>query len=156
MLQLSDNDGRSAGFLYASLVTHVFTASSTALDKSPFLPPNFSMALNRRFFSRSSGISTQIRPISTPRHFLCFFNSCARFARVRYLANKQMVLCLKLLLSLLSSLINPLAYPCSMIYAYPLISVSIEALNNLIVLSFKRLSHRLQRLFPLARTGKGW
>ena len=50
----------------SSLATHVCMASSTALVRSPFLPPNRSMVLNLSSFSNSSGISTYIWPISTP------------------------------------------------------------------------------------------
>jgi len=49
---------------YSIFSTQVFTASSTALDRSPFLPPNLSMVLSLSFFSSSSGMSTPIRPIS--------------------------------------------------------------------------------------------
>ena len=52
--------------VYSSLAIHVLTASSIALDKSPFLPPNFSIVLNLSSFSNLSGISTYICPISTP------------------------------------------------------------------------------------------
>ena len=45
--------------VYFSLSTHVLTASSTALDRSPFLPLNLSMVLNLSFFSNSSESSTR-------------------------------------------------------------------------------------------------
>lgn len=55
--------------IHFSLVTHIFTASSTALDRSPFFPPNLSITFNLSFFSSSSGMSTQIRPISITKLF---------------------------------------------------------------------------------------
>jgi len=60
---------RSCLLIYFYLATHVSTASSTALDRSPFLPPNLSIVLNLSFFSRSSDSSTLIRPISTTNFF---------------------------------------------------------------------------------------
>ena len=60
---------------YLARATHVLTDSSTALDRSPFLPPNLSIVLNLSFFSSSSGSSTEIRPILITdllRVFPCF------------------------------------------------------------------------------------
>ena len=48
---------------YSFLAIHVLIASLTALDKSPFFPPNLSIVLNLSCFSSSSEISTHIRPI---------------------------------------------------------------------------------------------
>jgi hypothetical protein len=64
----AEKERRGARSCYASissLATHVLTASSTALDRSPFFPPNLSIVLNLSFFSSSSDSSTLIRPIST-------------------------------------------------------------------------------------------
>jgi len=55
--------------IYLSLFTHVLMASSTALDRSPFLPPNLSMVLSLSSFSSSSESSTLIRPISITNSF---------------------------------------------------------------------------------------
>ena len=49
--------------IYSFLAIHVLIASLTALDKSPFFPPNLSIVLNLSCFSSSSEISTHIRPI---------------------------------------------------------------------------------------------
>ncbi len=88
--------------VYSSLAIHVFTASSTALDKSPFLPPNFSMVLNLSCFSSSFDSSTLILPI-----LVTFYHFCARFARVRYCSNKQIAICQLSLSFPLSLYINP-------------------------------------------------
>ena len=48
---------------YRYFAIHVFTASWTARDRSPFFPPNLSTVLNLSCFSSSSGRSTLIRPI---------------------------------------------------------------------------------------------
>jgi hypothetical protein len=80
----NETGARFCSAIYFSSATHVLTASSTALDKSPFLPLNLSMVLNLSFFSSSSGSSTQIRPISITKFYFC-----ARFARVRCFSNKQ-------------------------------------------------------------------
>jgi len=60
------NGGALLSGIYSSLATHVFMASSTALDRSPFFPPNLSMVLNLSFFSSSSESSTLILPITLP------------------------------------------------------------------------------------------
>lgn len=49
---------------YFSVATHIFTASSTALDRSPFFPPNISRALSLSFLSSSSGSTALILPTS--------------------------------------------------------------------------------------------
>jgi len=71
-------------FTYFSLATHVFTASSTALDRSPFFPPNLSIVLNLSFFSSSSGSSTLIRPIWITNSIYCTW-----FARVSICSSRQ-------------------------------------------------------------------
>ena len=53
--------------------THFLIASSTALDRSPFFPPNLSITFNLSFLSRSFGISTQIRPILITKLVLMFY-----------------------------------------------------------------------------------
>ena len=60
--------GTFCSSIYLSLATHVLTASSTALDRSPFFPPNLSMVLNLSSFSSLSGSSALIRPISLTNH----------------------------------------------------------------------------------------
>ena len=63
--------------VYSYLAIHVLTASSTALDKSPFLPPNFSIVLNLSCFSSSSDSSTLIRPIfNYLLSILCTIRTC--------------------------------------------------------------------------------
>ena len=71
---------------YSFLLIHVLIAASTALDKSPFFPPNLSMVLILSCFSSSSGRSTLIRPILN-RLFLLEFLCTAR--RVKRLSNKR-------------------------------------------------------------------
>ena len=100
---------------YFSVVTHVFTASSTALDRSPFLPPNISMALNLSFFSSSSESTALILPTLITNNFFCVPSA-------RFFSNKQNVLCLRCLLLLSSSLFH-LAYLHYILCAYPLISI---------------------------------
>ena len=68
-------DGMPA-WIYSFLAIHIFTACSTARVKSPFFPPNFSIALNLSCFSSSSESSTHIRPIFNRRLISEFF---ARF-----------------------------------------------------------------------------
>ena len=68
---------RNFFFIYFCLATQVFTASSTALDRSPFFPPNLSIVLILNLFSSSLERSTQTRPISITN-----INSYAGFARV--------------------------------------------------------------------------
>jgi hypothetical protein len=58
ILALESNFSR----IYSFLSIHVLIASSTALDKSPFFPPNLSTVLNLSCFSSSSESSTHIRP----------------------------------------------------------------------------------------------
>jgi hypothetical protein len=58
-MQLS---GFEEGRLYCFLSIHVLIASWIALDKSPFLPPNFSTVFNLSCFSKSSEMSTFMRP----------------------------------------------------------------------------------------------
>ena len=53
---------------YSFWAIHVFIASSTALDKSPFFPPNLSTVCNLSCFSNSFGRSTVIRPIFNHQH----------------------------------------------------------------------------------------
>ena len=48
--------------IYSFLAIHILTASSTALDKSPFFPPSLSTVFNLSCFSSSPGSSTHIRP----------------------------------------------------------------------------------------------
>jgi hypothetical protein len=47
---------------YSFFVIHVFMASSTARERSPFFPPNRSTVFNLSCFSSSPGRSTLIRP----------------------------------------------------------------------------------------------
>ena len=47
---------------YSFLFIHDCTASWTARDRSPFLPPNFSTVFILSCFSSSSEMSTFIRP----------------------------------------------------------------------------------------------
>ena len=61
--RLLESTNFHSSYTHSSLVSHSFMASSTALDKSPFFPPNLSMAFNLSFFSNSSESSTVIRPI---------------------------------------------------------------------------------------------
>jgi hypothetical protein len=103
--------GLSVCSLY--LATHGRMDSSTALDRSRFLPPNLSMVLNLSFFSSSSGSSTRIRPIS-----ITYYQFFARFARVRSSSNKQIAICRLMLSFPLSLYINPFAYPRNILYAY--------------------------------------
>ena len=56
---------------YSFLFIHDCTASWTARDRSPFLPPNFSTVFILSCFSSSSEMSTFIRPNFS--HCCCFF-----------------------------------------------------------------------------------
>jgi hypothetical protein len=56
------------------LVIHVFIASWTALDKSPFLPPNRSPVFNLDCFSKSPEMSMLRRP-NVSHLFTCFVMS---------------------------------------------------------------------------------
>jgi hypothetical protein len=76
MLPMSKAETFCSG-VYFSLATHVFTASSTALDRSPFFPPNLSMVLNLSSLSNSSGSSALILPIYQPQ--LISINLFARY-----------------------------------------------------------------------------
>ena len=58
---------------YSFLFIHDCTASWTARDRSPFLPPNFSTVFSLSCFSSSSEMSTLMRPNFS--HFCCFIIS---------------------------------------------------------------------------------
>ncbi len=115
------NGGTFCSHIYSSLATHAFTASSTARDRSPFLPPNLSTVLNLRLLSNSSESSTLMRPIP-----ITYYQFCARFARVTCFSNKQIGQCQVLLLFLLSFSIHPkFAYTHKMLCGYQLIRISV-------------------------------
>jgi len=112
--------------IYCSLATHVFTASSTALDRSPFLPPNLSMVLNLSVFSSSSESCTLIRPISIITHYQFLLHHFFARGRARCFSSKQIDSWRVFLLCLLSFFIHlNFAYPHRVLYAYSLIRVSV-------------------------------
>jgi len=94
--------------IYSFLLIHVLIADSTALDKSPFFPPNLSMVLNLSCFSSSSGRSTLIRPIFNRQfllEFLCTILSVSRFSNKRIAADQVSYLFLSSFLIRQNSLI---------------------------------------------------
>jgi hypothetical protein len=113
--------------IYSFLAIHVVIASMTALDKSPFFPPNLSIVLNLSCFSSSPESSTHIRPIFNQLllEFLCTVR------RVRSFSNKRIarfqVSRLFLLLSFLThlSLIHIVYYMLTLLYVYWFIMLSI-------------------------------
>ena len=70
---------------YSFWAIHVFIASPTARERSPFFPPNLSTVFNLSCFSSSSGRSTLIRPI----FITYFFRGFPRFSRGRWCSNKR-------------------------------------------------------------------
>ena len=105
---------------YSFLAIHVFTASSTALDRSPFFPPNLSTVFILSCFSNSSGRSTLIRPIFN--HLIYWF--WCTFPHVRHFSNKWTVKRLILFLFLFS-------FFYSLQFAYWLINISHYVLTRL-------------------------
>ena len=100
---------------YSSVATHVFRASSTALERSPFFPPYVSRALSLSLFSSSSGITAVILPISITYDFMrCTLG----------VSSKQSASCLRWQpFSFLSSFLFHLAYPHYILCAYQHINI---------------------------------
>ena len=111
--------GTFCSSIYFSLTTHVFTASSTALDRSPFLPPNLSMVLNLSFFSNSSESATLIRPISITIHNQFLLHRFFARGRARCFSSKQIGSWQGFLLCSLSFSIHlKFAYSYNVLYTY--------------------------------------
>jgi len=112
-----------------SLAIHVFTASSTARVKSPFLPPNFSTVLNLSCFSSSSESSTHIRPIFN-RLFCPIFS--ARFDVSDVLPISELPYAkFHVCFSFHFFIHLQFAYPHSILYAYTLIRVLVYYIKPL-------------------------
>jgi len=122
LLLLSCADrGRHLFSIYSFLLIHVLIASSTALDKSPFFPPNLSIVLNLSCFSSSPGRSTVIRPIFNRLLWLEF---CCTVPRVKCSSSKQTAGCQISLLCLLSFFVQPQ-------FAYQLINIIYYVISHL-------------------------
>ena len=111
--------------IYFSLATHVFKASSTALDRSPFFPPNLSIVLNLSSFSNSSESATLIRPTSTTIIFYCFYtiHTCQKFFCLRLMiARLRHARCLMLSVSFVCCFVinfpSTFVYPLNILCAY--------------------------------------
>lgn len=125
------------------LMIHVPTASWTARDRSPFLPPNLSIVLNLSCFSSSSGRSTHIRPIlqsSTSVSVFVHDSHVSNVFPVRRARNDVFAVFNKLpaedfhACSCYHSLVHLLAYSHNMLYDYTLIRVSTYQVKHLVAL----------------------
>jgi hypothetical protein len=124
-------------------MTHVPTASYTARDRSPFLPPNLSIVLNLGCFSSSLGRSMHIRPILQSSTFDSVFvhdSHVSNVIPVRRARNNVFAVFNKLpsedfhACSSYHSLVHLLAYSHNILCAYTLISVSVFQFRHLVAL----------------------